>query len=145
MENVNLMLSDVDFVRLMAMPTPPELRAVLECAIVFPAESMIPGVVTMQSRVCYRDQQTGQSREVEIVFPEDADASRGRVSVLAPVGAALIGLAIGQEIDWEFPDASLRRLLVLDVSYPEGNMPGRSVAHQAYTAGQRHNAARRPA
>lgn len=129
MQNVNLVLSDVDFVRLMSISTPPELRAELECAIVVPVESMSPGIVTMQSRVRYRDEQTGQSREVEIVFPEEADASRGRVSVLAPVGAALIGLAVGQEIDWEFPDATSRRLQVLEVCYPEGSAIGRSVAH----------------
>lgn len=129
MQNVNLVLSDVDFVRLMSMSTPPELRAELECAIVVPLASMIPGIVTMQSRVRYRDEQTGQSREVDIVFPEEADASRGRVSVLAPVGAALIGLAVGQEIDWEFPDSSSRRLQVLAVSYPEGSVTIRSAAH----------------
>jgi len=129
MQNMSLVLSNIDFIRLMAMPTPPELRAELECAIVVPVESMMPGAVTMQLRVRYRDQQTGQSREVEIVFPEDADASRGLVSVLAPVGAALIGLVVGQEIDWVFPDATSRRLQVLDVSYPAGNTSGRSAAH----------------
>ena len=129
MQNVNLVLSDVDFVKLMSMPTPPELWAELECAIVVPVESMSPGIVTMQSRVRYCDEQTGQIREVEIVFPEEADASRGRVSVLAPVGAALIGLAVGQEIDWAFPDTSSRRLQVLEVNYPQGGEAARSVAH----------------
>ncbi|MBS1207691.1 MAG: transcription elongation factor [Proteobacteria bacterium] len=118
MQENDLILIDHDFIRLMAMPLSEELRAELERAIVVPRELITGKVVTMQSRVQYREETTGVCREVEIVFPEDADASLGRVSVLAPVGAALIGLTTGQCIDWIFPDGTVRQLTVLDVTYP---------------------------
>jgi regulator of nucleoside diphosphate kinase len=115
MQENDLILSDHDFVRLMAMPLPDDLRTELERAIVVPADLMSCDVVTIQSRVRYRDAASGACREVEIVLPEDADASLGKVSVLAPVGAALIGLRAGQDIEWTFPDGRSRNLSVLDV------------------------------
>lgn len=118
MNDFNLVIRDVDFSRLMALHPPSELRAELDRAIVVPGESIPPGIVVMGSRVCYCDQQTGNCRDVELVFPEEADPSVGKVSVLAPVGAALIGLGEGQEIDWEFPDGSVRRLTVVAVTSP---------------------------
>ena len=116
----SLVLSDVDFAGLMALSPPPELRAELERAIVVPLDSMWPGIVTMGSRVRYRDDLSGQEREVVVVFPDEADPGRGKVSVLAPVGAALIGLAEGQTIEWAFPDGRPRHLSVLAVTAPTG-------------------------
>jgi regulator of nucleoside diphosphate kinase len=49
------------------------------------------------------------------VLPEDADVEQGKVSVLAPVGAALLGLETGQAIDWKFPAGEIRRLRVEEV------------------------------
>lgn len=115
MKPANPIISEGDFVRLMAMQPPPELRAELERAIVIPLESMQPNIVSMQSRVCYQDVDTGTRREIEIVFPDEADISCGKVSVLAPVGAALIGLTVGQQIEWQFPDGSSHRLEVVEV------------------------------
>lgn len=58
----------------------------------------IPGdIVTMNSRVLYEDIEAGGLREVTLSYPEDADPARGRISVLSPVGAALLGLAAGEE------------------------------------------------
>lgn len=119
MQELSLFIRDIDFARLIAMRPPPELRSELDRAIVVPSESIPPGIVTMGARVRYRDQQTGDIREVELVYPEDADPALARVSVLAPVGAALLGLAEGQEIDWDFPDGTLRRLTVVAVSQPD--------------------------
>ena len=57
-----------------------------------------------------------------IVFPPDADVPNGKVSVLAPVGTALLGLAVNQSIVWPFPDGSKRCLRVLEVIYqPESD------------------------
>jgi regulator of nucleoside diphosphate kinase len=55
------------------------------------------------------------TREVQIVLPEDANADDGKVSVLAPVGAALLGLETGQAIDWRFPAGEVRRLRIEEV------------------------------
>lgn len=118
MQQTNLIISDADFIRLMAIQPPPDLRAELERAIVVPSDSMQAGVVTMGSRVRYAEVETGNSREVQIVFPEEADPSQGKVSVFAPVGAALIGLTVGQEIDWDFPGGNSRRLTVVEVIQP---------------------------
>lgn len=115
MQDQDLILSDHDFSRLMAMPLSDDLRAELDRAIVVPTKSISRQVVTLHARVEYRDEASGDCRGVEIVLPEEADPARGRVSVLAPVGAALIGLSVGQDIVWAFPDGSLRRLTVLDV------------------------------
>ncbi len=117
-KQTNLIISDADFIRLMAIHPPPDLRAELERALVVPSDAMQEGVVTMGSRVRYAEIETGNSREVQIVFPEEADPSQGKVSVFAPVGAALIGLAIGQEIDWDFPGGNSRRLTVVEVIQP---------------------------
>lgn len=115
MQDINIVVSDIDFVRLMAIQPPPALRAELERAIVIPTESIQADVVTMNSCVHFRDEKTGLDREVKIVFPEDADIAQGKVSILAPVGAALIGLSVGQAIDWDFPDGTVRRLAVIAV------------------------------
>jgi regulator of nucleoside diphosphate kinase len=49
------------------------------------------------------------------VFPEDADASAGRVSVLAPVGAEMLGLSVGQSIEWPLPNGTTAKVEILGV------------------------------
>lgn len=114
----SIIVSDADYIRLMALPSPPELRAELERAIVVPSESMSPSIVSMHSVVSYRDEESGRLREVELVFPDEANPALGKVSVFAPVGAALIGLAVGESIEWDFPDGTPHRLCVLAVKPP---------------------------
>jgi len=114
----SIIVSDIDYIRLMALPSPPELRAELERAIVVPSESINPAIVGMHSLVLYRDEVSEQLREIEVVYPDEADPASGKVSVFAPVGAALIGLRVGESIDWDFPDGSLRRLCVVAVKPP---------------------------
>ena len=116
MEMQHLFLTESDFVRVMALQPHPALRAELERAIVVPADAIPSGCVTMYSHVRYRDEHAGVSRQIQIVAPEDADVERGKISVLAPVGAALLGLEKGQTIDWRFPAGEVRRLRVEDVS-----------------------------
>jgi regulator of nucleoside diphosphate kinase len=74
-----------------------------------------PGLVRMGSRVTFRDDTSGQERTVTLVYPEDADVSDGKISVLTPVGAALIGLSVSQSISWQTPAGDLRSLTVLGV------------------------------
>ena len=77
-----------------------------------------PDVVTMNSRVVYEDESTHETREVTLSYPQDASLEQGRVSVLAPVGAALLGLSVGQEIDWQQPRGGSKRLRILSVTAP---------------------------
>lgn len=72
-------------------------------------------VVRMGSRLKYRDDWTGRERVVTLVYPHEADINLNRVSVLAPVGAALIGLSLGQTIEFQTPGGQRRSLTVLDV------------------------------
>ena len=74
-------------------------------------------VVTMHSRVLCEDEQTGASQEIELVYPHEADADLGKVSVLAPMGAALLGLAVGSSITWPVPGGRMARFRVKAVPF----------------------------
>jgi regulator of nucleoside diphosphate kinase len=115
MHTPSLLLTEADFTRVMALRPEPALRAELERAIVVAPEAMPDGVVALGSYVRYRDDHAGVSRWVHIVEPDAADMAQGRVSVLAPVGAALLGLSAGQVIGWRFPGGEVRRLCVEEV------------------------------
>src|SRR3546814_1517139 len=71
----------------------------------------VPGdVVTMHSRAEFVDEGNGQSRTVELVYPVDADIDAGRISIMTPIGAGLIGMREGQSILWPDRDGQQRRL-----------------------------------
>jgi regulator of nucleoside diphosphate kinase len=78
-------------------------------------------VVTLGSEVTFREQD--RTRTVHIVAPEDADIERRRISVLTPVGAALLGLTVGQKISWGMPDKRVAVLEVVGVRQPKGPAP----------------------
>lgn len=88
----------------------------LERARVVPDERDLPRVVQMRSQVSYRDEKSGEIRDVVLVYPHQADISHRRISVLTPVGAALIGLSVGQAIEFHTPGHVIRKLTVLAVS-----------------------------
>ncbi len=89
----------------------------LDRAEVVPPERIAGNVVTMNSRVVFRDEETGESREVSLVYPNDSDPDHGRISIFAPVGTALLGLSMGQTIDWPLPQGRLKRYRVVEVLY----------------------------
>lgn len=93
------------------------LRAELERAEVVEPKDVPPDVVTMNSRVRVADEATGEESELQLVFPAAADVVRGAVSVLAPIGSALLGLRVGSRIEWPVPEGRARRIRVLSVSY----------------------------
>ena len=94
------------------------LDAELDRAVEVPDDKVPPDVVTMNSRVVFQEGASGARREVVLVFPSHADVKEGRLSVLAPIGSALIGLSIGQEIDWKLPDGREVVLRILAVEQP---------------------------
>ena len=73
-----------------------------------------PGVVTMNSTVRFRDLETGEDETYTLVYPEQADVADNRLSVLAPVGTALLGYRVGDIVEWPVP-AGVRRLRVEEV------------------------------
>ncbi|HEX7815101.1 nucleoside diphosphate kinase regulator [Dyella sp.] len=88
--------------------------------VVAPAD-MPPGVVTMNSTVRFEDEADGDIDTVTLVYPAQA-GQPGTVSILAPVGSALLGLTVGQHIEWPMPDGRHRRLRVLAIDYqPEAS------------------------
>ena len=75
-------------------------------------------IVCMNSEVEFRDDTTGKIQKVTLVYPEEADISKRKISVLTPVGTALIGLRDGDSIIWETPNGESRQLTVLSVQEP---------------------------
>ena len=92
------------------------LQGELDRAEVLEAEQIPAGVVTMNSRVHCREDISGQDYHLTLVYPKDAGA-QGTVSILAPVGSALIGLRVGQHIDWPTPQGKSLSLQLLAVEY----------------------------
>jgi regulator of nucleoside diphosphate kinase len=122
MPKSRIVITEGDFALLNRLASHPHLAAELSRAAVVDSCRVPPDVVTMNSRVLFEDQSTGGRRDVTIVFPQQADASINRISVLAPVGTALLGLAAGQSIVWPFPDGRSRSLRVVKVIYqPEAD------------------------
>lgn len=91
------------------------LQGELERAEVVEPDAMPADVVAMHSRVRFVDEDSGAEETLTLVYPFEADAAAGRVSVLAPVGTALLGLRLGQSIEWQMPHGETRRLRVLAV------------------------------
>jgi regulator of nucleoside diphosphate kinase len=101
------------------------LQNELDRAEVVEPTAILPNVVTMNSQVAYRDENTGKELQVTLVFPSEADPSKGKISVLAPVGAALLGLSEGQTIEWKTPSGDPRTLRVVSILYqPESSGKG---------------------
>lgn len=94
-----------------------QLEAEIERASIMPMAQMPDDVVVMNSELEYEVVATDQRRRLHLVYPRDADLDAGRVSVLAPLGCALLGLRVGQEIDWHMP-GGVRRIRVLRVVQP---------------------------
>lgn len=115
METEHLIVSDKDYARLSKLADDALLRDELGRAVVVSADKVPANVVRMNSRVIYLDQTSGLKREIELCFPEDVDFKYGKISVCSPVGTALLGLQVGQEIDWPFPNGESRRLKVMNV------------------------------
>ena len=93
------------------------LRDELSRATVVKSEDVPADVVTMNSRAKFADLNTGEELEITLVYPHAADVSAGRISILAPVGAALLGLSVGDCIDWPVPSGKVRKLKVTAVLY----------------------------
>jgi regulator of nucleoside diphosphate kinase len=95
------------------------LQDEIDRAAVVASDDLPRDVVTFGSRVAFRDDASGKVQTVVLVLPQDADIARRRVSVLTPIGAALIGLATGASITWTTRDGETRQLTVLEVSPEE--------------------------
>lgn len=79
-------------------------------------ENEIPeDLVRMNATVRFITLQDEKEMKLTLVFPEDANFSKGKISILAPLGSALIGLRVNQEINWMFPDGKTKTIKILEV------------------------------
>lgn len=93
------------------------LQAELDRADAVVGHDEVPaGVVTMNSRVHCREEISGKDYHLTLVYPQEA-GGEGTVSVLAPIGTALLGLQVGQHIDWPAPGGKVLKLELLAVEY----------------------------
>lgn len=79
--------------------------------------------VAIGSSVTYRDDATGKVQTITLVEPDQADISCGRVSIMTPIGVALIGLAAGSSMDWSTRNGGRKRLTVLTVEKSDRALP----------------------
>lgn len=98
-------------------PVADALNEELDRAQMLAPEAMPHDVVTMNSRVKFRDLTSGEERVRTLVFPSQVTDSASQLSVLAPVGAALLGLKVGSTIHWELPGGASTHLEVLELLY----------------------------
>ncbi|WP_266035120.1 nucleoside diphosphate kinase regulator [Brucella intermedia] len=120
----NIVVSEIDYERLMGLATnvserleeiAEELMAELDRGKVVPAKRLPQDVIHMGSTVEFRSND-GHERRVTLVYPGEADIAQGKISILTPIGTALIGLAPGQSISWTARDGKQHELNVLSVS-----------------------------
>lgn len=122
-----IILGDADHARLRAVvelhlggpdrTAAEQLEAELDRATIVPQGEVPPKIVTMDSRIVFMDIGTGRSRVITICHPSEADPASGRISILAPVATALLGLGVGDSIDWAMPDGKSARLQISSVLY----------------------------
>ena len=93
-----------------------DLQEELDLAKIVKPEKVPPGVVTMNSRVLLRDVDTSEEMTYTLVFPKDADIDRGAISVLAPIGTAILGYSEGDVVEWEVPSGR-RRISIKKILY----------------------------
>ena len=100
----------------------PSLNAVLDMADLVPSRDIAPDVVTMYTRVLVGGADASQVRELTLCYPSDANVDTGHVSVLSPIGAALLGLSAGSAARWTTPHGQTDSLQVLAVQFqPEAS------------------------
>lgn len=92
------------------------LEEELDRAVLVSSRNVPSDVVTMNSEVLVRDLDTGKEMTYRLVFPGDADIEQGKISILAPIGTALIGFRTGDTVEWKVP-AGARRLRIERVIY----------------------------
>jgi regulator of nucleoside diphosphate kinase len=93
-----------------------KLEAELDRAEIVDAKEIPADVITMRSKVRLKDLVSGEANIYSLVFPTEADFSEGRISILAPIGTAILGYKRGDTIEWPVP-SGLRRLKVDKILY----------------------------
>lgn len=120
-----LVIGKTDYLRLMQLiekndtPAADALDLELSRAKIVETPKLPADVVAMDSIVTFTDLDSAEEKTIQLVYPQDADVAKMKISVLSPVGSALIGLKIGGTIEWPVPQGKVRRLQVTAVKSPE--------------------------
>ena len=93
-----------------------KLEAELDRAEIVEPKDIPADVITMRSKVRLKDLVSGESNTYSLVFPTEADFAEGKISVLAPIGTAILGYRQGDTIEWPVP-SGLRRLKIEEILY----------------------------
>jgi regulator of nucleoside diphosphate kinase len=93
-----------------------ELDEELDRAEIVKPEEIPPDVITMNSTFHLSDLDTGEEVVYTLVFPAKADSTDGKISILAPVGTAVLGYRVGDTVEWKVP-GGLKRLKVKEILY----------------------------
>lgn len=93
------------------------LEAELARAELVAPQEMPPDVVTMNSTVKFRVAESAEEFTLTLVYPKDMNGSNDRISILAPVGSALLGLACGDEIEWPKPGGGVLHVRIEAITY----------------------------
>ena len=93
-----------------------ELENELGRAVLVDSKAIPPNVITMNSRVLMKDLDTQEEMTYTLVFPADANIKESKISVLAPIGTAMIGYEAGDVIEWPVPSGQ-KRLKVIEILY----------------------------
>ncbi|WP_018863805.1 nucleoside diphosphate kinase regulator [Thioalkalivibrio sp. ARh3] len=126
MSNPKIVVSNTDMERLDKLleslpddsfPGKADLEAELDRADVVDSHEIPGSVVTMNSRVRFRVIESGEEFSLTLVYPRDVDESGGTLSILAPVGSALLGLSEGDEIEWPRPGGGKMHVRIEAVEY----------------------------
>jgi regulator of nucleoside diphosphate kinase len=127
----NITVSSLDLERIEALLEQPQyrngpgidaLRSELARANVLDPAEMPGDIVTVNSTAQVTDEANGEIRELTLVYPREADGASNKVSVLAPVGMAMLGLRVGQVIDWKVPGGRELRLRITAITFqPEAS------------------------
>lgn len=121
LERLNKLINEAKFTEYRKSPYLEKLQLELDRAEVVSPQEVPSDVITMNSTVCLLDLDTGEEEIYTLVFPEDAELSQGKISVLAPIGTAMLGYEAGDVFEWEVP-AGKRNLRVKKILYqPEAS------------------------
>lgn len=122
----NIVMSSLDAERIEALldslpigafPGKTELESELARAEIVEPEDIPPTVITMNSTVKFQVESSPEAFTLTLVYPKDMDSSSNKISILAPVGSALIGLSVGDAIEWPKPGGGVLRVRVEDIVY----------------------------
>lgn len=92
------------------------MRELLDGAELLPTADVPADLVTMRSKVCVTPS-SGEVLTLELSYPDEADAAAGRLSVLSPLGLALLGARVGDVIRWDSPDGRVHHAQLLSLPY----------------------------